>query len=217
MRVVIAGCGRVGTTLANAMADEGHDVVVVDRDSDKLANLGDAFNGATVSGNEIDQDVLRRAGIEEASAFAAVTASDATNIMALQVARDILGVPRTVARVNDPKNQALLEQLGVPGVSPTDLGASSIRSMLLADGLQVQYAVGAGEVVIADAVVNAAIEGYAVRDLEIPGKMRVCVLVRKGIAHVAEPDMRMYAADRLVISVRVDAIDTVRRLLEGAS
>ncbi|MEA4883958.1 MAG: TrkA family potassium uptake protein [Clostridia bacterium] len=214
MRVLIVGCGRVGATLATSLADDGHDVVVVDRDPEAFANLGATFNGMTVTGAGIDQDVLKEAGIDGTDAFAAVTASDSSNLMAAQVAQRMFGVKRVVARINEPRNEAMFRDLGVPGVCPTDLGASSIRSMLLTVGIQTQYSVGAGEVVIADAIVGPAQDGKTVGDIEIPGKARVCAVIADGIARVADPGFKLAAGDGLVVAVRVDAFATLRDLLE---
>jgi trk system potassium uptake protein TrkA len=98
MRVIIMGCGRVGEQVARLMVDEGHDVVVIDYDANALARLGPNFKGRTVRGVGFDRDVLVKAGIEQADAFAAASASDNANIIAARIARNIFRVPRVVAR-----------------------------------------------------------------------------------------------------------------------
>ncbi|MFT3715059.1 MAG: TrkA family potassium uptake protein [Gordonia sp. (in: high G+C Gram-positive bacteria)] len=117
MRVIIMGCGRVGAGLALAMADRGHDVVVVDRDPSAFARLGDDFAGRTVCGVGFDRDVLVEAGIESADSFAAVSSGDNSNIIAARVARETFGVDRVVARIYDQKRAAVYERLGIPTVA----------------------------------------------------------------------------------------------------
>src|SRR5690242_18580859 len=98
MKLIILGCGRVGARLAQLMEAEGHDVAIIDSDPSSLNRLPETFRGQTVLGTGIDVDVLKSAGIETADAFAAVTNFDNTNIMACEVAKEIFGVKKVLAR-----------------------------------------------------------------------------------------------------------------------
>lgn len=214
MYAIIVGCGRVGAGLALSLAEDGHDVVVIDTSPEAFRNLGPTFNGLTVVGTGIDRDVLIKAGVERAEALAAVTASDSTNIMASQVAKKIFHVPRVVARINEPGRATIYHEVGISTVCPTDLGAFALRSMLLIKGIQVRYTLGAGEVVIADAVIDREHAGRTVADLEVPGKVRVCAVVRGGVARIPTSDTKCEIGDVLVVSARVDAFDAARSMLE---
>lgn len=130
MRVVILGCGRVGARLATTLDKEGHDVRVVDRRPDALQRLGTAFHGSTVVGQGIDEDVLRRAGLDQADAFAAVTNDDNTNIMSSQIAQVLFKVPRVITRIYDPMREETYQTLGLETICPTELGATMIQGML---------------------------------------------------------------------------------------
>ncbi len=130
MRVVILGCGRVGAHLAKTMAAGGHQVTVIDRDSASFARLGPDFAGDLVLGIGIDEDVLRRAGIEQADAFVAVTNGDNTNVMAAQVAKKIFQVPRAICRIYDPLREDLYRTLGLETFCPTILGSARIQEIL---------------------------------------------------------------------------------------
>ncbi len=99
MYVVIVGCGRVGSELAKLLSQEGHNVVVIDKEQRSFARLGHAFNGITLTGNGFDVELLKEAGIEKTDAFCAVTNGDNTNIMAAQVAKKIFKVPKVIARI----------------------------------------------------------------------------------------------------------------------
>ena len=131
MHFVIMGCGRVGARLAGLLTDAGHEVLVLDVNSQAFWRLGPDFKGTTMVGTGIDVDVLRRAGIERADAFAAVTQGDNRNIMASQIAKHIFNVPRVVTRIYDPIRQDTYAALGLETISPTVLGASAMLDALL--------------------------------------------------------------------------------------
>ncbi len=131
MKIVILGCGRVGSTLAIMMDREGHEVSVVDYSSDAFQRLDPSFGGETVVGNGVDEDVLIRAGIKEADAFAAVTNGDNRNIMASQIAKEIFHVKKVVCRIYDPMRQSTYNELGLETICPTVVGAQMISDALL--------------------------------------------------------------------------------------
>ncbi|MEZ8220654.1 Trk K+ transport system, NAD-binding component [Candidatus Fervidibacteria bacterium JGI MDM2 JNZ-1-D12] len=130
MRVVILGCGRVGSTLALMLDAEGHDVSIVDKEPDAFKRLGESFRGKTVTGLGIDVEVLREAGIEGADAFLAVTNGDNTNIMASQIAKFKFGVPKVLARIYDPLRAQVYRELGIETVSTTMLMAGMLFDRL---------------------------------------------------------------------------------------
>ncbi len=131
MRIVIAGCGRVGSALAVKLEQAGHEVTVIDQDSQAFSRLPDEFRGSTIVGTGIDEDVLRKAGTAAADAFAAVMTGDNRNIMAAQVAMHTFHVPQVVARIYDPMRAAIYRTLGVNTMCPTLIGADLIAKDLL--------------------------------------------------------------------------------------
>jgi|SRR6185437_3945904 len=130
MMVLILGCGRVGARLANVLDSEGHDVRVIDGNADSFRRLAQEFKGQTIVGQGIDDDTLRRAGIEKADVFAAVTNDDNTNIMASQMAKVLHNVPKVITRIYDPIREETYQTLGLETVCPTALGAQMIEEML---------------------------------------------------------------------------------------
>jgi trk system potassium uptake protein TrkA len=131
MRVVILGCGRVGSTLALMLDSEGHEVSIVDMDPGAFRRLGENFGGRAISGVGISADVLRDAGIEDASAFLAVTNGDNSNIMAAQVAKVLFKVPRVMARIYDPLRAEVYREVGIETLCITTLGAGIFHDRLL--------------------------------------------------------------------------------------
>ncbi len=135
MKVVIMGCGRVGARIASILDHNGHDVAVVDLDARAFRRLPSDFRGNTIIGTGIDEDVLRSAGIEEASAFVAVTNGDNRNIMAAQVARLMFQVPEVICRIYDPVREDTYRRLGLTTVCPT----TTISALIL------DHVIGAGD------------------------------------------------------------------------
>lgn len=135
MKVVILGCGRTGAHLARRLDREGHTVVVIDRTSDSFARLGNDFQGKMVLGTGIDEDILRRAGIENADAFVALSNGDNTNAMAAEIAKLVFKVPHVVARLYDPVREETYHTLGLmETVCPTIMGSDKIYEIIQADG-----------------------------------------------------------------------------------
>jgi len=130
MKVVIMGCGRVGARLANLLDADGHSVAVLDTNSYSFRRLLPDFSGTALVGNGIDEEALKRAGIEEAGAFVAVTQGDNRNVMAAQIAKHIFNVPRVICRIYDPLRQELYSTLGLEAISPTTVFAEILREKL---------------------------------------------------------------------------------------
>jgi trk system potassium uptake protein TrkA len=130
MKIVIMGCGRVGIELATLLDREGQEVTVIDIDPDAFGQLPTDFKGKRVVGNGIDQDVLRRIGLDEADAFVAVTPGDNRNVMASQIAKHIFGVPKVVCRIFDPIREEIYHNLGLETISPTREVARMLKEAL---------------------------------------------------------------------------------------
>lgn len=131
MKIIILGCGRLGAHLARQLDGEGHEVIVIDRNGEAFARLGSDFRGTMVLGTGIDQDILRRAGIEDADAFVAVTNGDNTNAMASEIAKLVFKVPKVVARLYDPVREDTYHTLGLmETVCPTIIGSNQIHKLV---------------------------------------------------------------------------------------
>src|SRR5215212_8778183 len=133
MNVIILGCGRVGSTLARTMYKDGHNVTVVDMLSESFRRLGSKFKGQRVVGNGVDEDVLKRAGIENCDVFVAVTQGDNRNIMAAQIAHAVYNVPKVMTRINDPVRADTYRELGIVTICGTTLLAGLMRDFINTD------------------------------------------------------------------------------------
>jgi trk system potassium uptake protein TrkA len=133
VKIVILGCGRVGATLATMLDRAGHKVSIIDYSSEAFRRLDPKFGGETLIGNGVDEEILVRAGIKDADAFAAVTNGDNRNIMASQIAREIFNVKKVVCRIYDPIRQSTYNELGLDTISPTIVGAQMMFEALTGD------------------------------------------------------------------------------------
>lgn len=130
MNVVIMGCSRVGAQLATIMDAEGHKVTVLDIDPFSFRKLPPSFKGTALVGSGLDEEALKKAGIENANIFIAVTQGDNRNVMACQIAKHIYNVPQVVCRIYDPIREEMYRNLGLKTVSPTKVVAKLLRDQI---------------------------------------------------------------------------------------
>ena len=130
MKVVIMGCGRVGAQLAGLLDADGHDITILDVDAYSFRRLAPTFGGTALIGNGVDEAALKRAGIEEADVFVALTQGDNRNVMAAQIAKHIFDVPRVICRIYDPLRQELYDTLGIEAFSPTTIFAQLVKEKI---------------------------------------------------------------------------------------
>ena len=130
MKLIIMGCGRVGAQLAGLLDADGHDVTILDTDAYSFRRLAPTFGGMALIGNGVDEAALKRAGIEEADVFVALTQGDNRNVMAAQIAKHIFNVPRVISRIYDPLRQELYDTLGIEAFSPTTIFAQLVKEKI---------------------------------------------------------------------------------------
>ena len=187
MHVVIVGCGRVGSTLALSLISSGHSVAVVDRKSDAFFRLRDNFAGQTITGIGFDRDVLEQAGIKKASAVAAVTNGDNSNILVARVARESFGIENVVARISDPKRAEIYERLGIATVATVKWTSDRILRRILPDLPAVEWTDPSSSVVLIERTLPDSLVGEKVLELEIKGA-RISALRRLSAAVI--PDLK---------------------------
>ena len=200
MHVVIVGCGRVGSTLARELCALGNTVAVVDRKADAFLRLGNDFSGQTVVGIGFDPDILIAAGIERASALAAVTNGDNSNIMVARVARERFGIQSVVARIYDPKRSEIYERLGIATVATVKWTAERIMRRIIADRPAVEWTDPSTEMVIVERIVGDVWVGERSSVLDA-GPAKVIGLRRYGKAMLAGDDVLIQQGDVLYLAV----------------
>lgn len=200
MRVVVMGCGRVGTSLADALSRLGHEVAVIDRDPAAFQRLSPEFSGDRVLGMGFDREVLLRAGIERADAFAAVSSGDNSNIISARVAREMFGVQKVVARIYDAKRAAVYERLGIPTVATVPWTTDRFLNTLVGDAEATRWRDPTGTVAVAEAALHESWMGHRVTDLEETTRSRVAFLIRFGTGVLPEPKTVIQAGDQVYLA-----------------
>jgi trk system potassium uptake protein TrkA len=170
MHVIVVGCGRLGAELAHRLFQRGHNVTVIDQVDAAFDNLHPLFRGRTVEGEVLNQDVLRRAGIEHTDGLAAVTNSDTLNAVVAHVARTVYHVPHVVARNFNPRWRPVHEAFGLQSVSSTTWGAQRIEEKLYEAEVRPVWSSGDGTVDLYELVVPERFRGRLLREVlpEVP-------------------------------------------------
>lgn len=213
MRTIIMGCGRVGEQVSRILDGEGHEVTIIDYDSEALARLGAEFKGRKIRGVGFDRDVLIEAGIETADAFAATSSSDNANVVAARVARNMFHVPRVIARLYDPRRAEIYQRLGLLTISSTTWGAQRIYELLTHDNLDPVMSFGSGEVKLIHIDLPPQLEGRIVNHITVTGEIVVVAITREGRAILPTLGTQFRKGDIIYLSVLASAMDRVETFL----
>jgi len=213
MQIVILGCGRVGSQLANLLSLEGHKVTVIDNNPKAFSRLGKSFKGSTVTGFGFDKGILEKAGIEHADAFASVTEGDNRNIVSALIAKREYRVPIVVARIYDPLRALVYKKLGITTISPTTWGANKIREIICHSDILSQMSLGNGEVEIVEVEINTNLAGFTSDKINVPGEIMVLSITKLGRAFIPVVGTVMDKGDLLHIAVASTSIPQLKRIL----
>ena len=189
VHVVIVGCGRVGSGLAIRLVEHGHTVSIIDKVPRAFRRLPADWPGTSIVGSGFDRDDLDRAGAKQASALAAVTSGDNSNILTARIARENYGIHSVVARIYDPRRAEIYQRLGIPTVATVTWTIDQVMHRLLPDAVVGEWSDPSGHLVLVERVLPESWAGKALRDLGMPGKVKVVAVSRAGVPRleVAEP------------------------------
>ncbi|HCG98255.1 MAG: hypothetical protein A2074_01525 [Candidatus Aquicultor primus] len=210
MYVVISGCGRVGAQLATMLSDDGHNVVVIDSDGGSFRRLGTTFNGLTIVGNGFDEQVLEKAGIQNADIFIAVTNLDNTNIMAGQVAKKLYGVKKVISRVYYPDREKTYHKLGLETVCGTTLVARKIRDFIIGREFVSEVSLDF-KTQLAEIKASSTLAGKKVGDVEIPNEFKPVIIIRGETSMIVDNDTKIAVGDTIIAAVSASAVQKITR------
>jgi trk system potassium uptake protein TrkA len=213
MRVIIMGCGRVGSELSNELVDDGHDVTVIDKNPEAFYRYppGDA---TTVVGLGFDRDVLEEAGIKDADAFVAVSSGDNSNIVSARVALERYHVPKVVARIYDPRRADIYERLNIPTVATTRWGVKQIQLMLFHDRQEIRETLGGGDLLRLRMPVAEHMIGRPATEFNVPGQILIAGVSRGGGGFIPTGENTLQAGDFLIVMLTQDAMDNLDQVFE---
>jgi trk system potassium uptake protein TrkA len=210
MYVIIVGCGRVGSELAKLLSNEGHDLVVIDKNQSSFDRLGGTFNGLTMVGNGFDLGLLKQVGIEKADAFCAVTNGDNTNLISAQVAKKIFKVPKVLARVYDPQRAHIYTSLGLDIISGTILFAAMLRDKIIESRFS-SYLIETKDLGVIEIEVKNNLVGKTIQDINVPGDFLVVAIRRLDGVVIPEDKTVLKAKDILMGVVKVASLEKIRK------
>ena len=213
MYIIIVGCGRVGSQLAHLLADNGHNVVAIDKDAQALQKLGADFNGLTLAGDGFDVDLLKEAGAEGADVFCTVTDNDNANIMSGQVAKRIFKIPKVIARINDVQYAHIYQELGIDAVNSTVLLTSAIRDKIM-EAKASTFLLEQTRIVTVEVEASAKTIGKRVEQLKLPGELLIVVIIKgKDEMLIARAKDLIEEGMRLIAIVKTESLPKARKVL----
>lgn len=212
--MVILGCGRVGSLLADQLDRQGHSVAVIDQEAQAFRKLSPDFGGVTVKGIGFDRQTLENAGIERAHAFAAVSSGDNTNILAARVARETYDVEHVVARIYDPGRAEVYQRLGIPTVATVTWTSTQIMRALLPLGAQTQYTDPTGTINLAEVHVGQDWIGRRANELASQTQSRIAFVTRYGTAMFPDDKTVIQDGDLLHLLFAPEQRETIERICE---
>ena len=221
MYVIIAGGGKVGFALSQALLANGHEVLCIENDAHRCAVIAEELGSASYRGDCCEVSVLEDAGTGRADVFVAVTGDDADNLIACQVAKARFQVPRTVARINDPRNREIFSILGVDAtVNSTDVIMSQIAQEMPSRPLtQVLNLRGTGrELCQVEVTADSPLLGQEIHSLALPGESTIILIVAPDQTVSVPTNGLQLAAGQVVLAVTCeDDEPALREALTGVA
>ncbi len=206
MYAVIVGCGLVGSRVATMLSRDGHTVSIIDRDPSAFHLLAPEFDGLTITGIGFDEEVLIRAGIQEADVFAALTDNDNVNILSSAVAKNIFGVKRAITRAYDPSREKTFRALGLEIVTPTRIGAEQVYSRFVMGENLAHLYLGENDIEFFEHAYEPIGKKETIADIEKDGQIRVVAIIRKGKSYLPTMDEILLKGDRIVTAVTLNSM-----------
>jgi trk system potassium uptake protein TrkA len=201
MFVIVVGGGKVGYYLTKELIESSHEVVLLEKDRGRASQIADEIGSVVLTRDGCEGKNLAEAGCNRADIVAAVTGDDEDNLVICQMAKHHFSVPRTIARVNNPKNEELFRHLGVDEIiSPTRMILGAVEQDIPVHELLHLAAFEGGELELIEAKLlgDSPAVGRAPRDLDIPQGCSLFAVIRAGIAMPLRPDTTLQEGDKVI-------------------
>jgi trk system potassium uptake protein TrkA len=213
MKVIVVGCGKMGSGLAQELVRKGHTVTVVGSSMEEFAMLGKGFHGDTIVGVAFDKQILEQAGIERADAIVACTKSDETNALIGRISRNTYRVPRVISRLYDPRKAEIYRSLGIQTISATEWGVKHAIELLSYDQLDIVAGLGNGGVDIVRVEATELLVGKKIVDVTAAGEFTVCALSRQNQTFLPTLGTVIEKGDVLYYNVMVSSVKQFKHVL----
>ncbi len=216
MYIIVAGGGKIGFYLAKELINQGHEVLVIEKDRHRVEFIVNELGQVAMQGMADEASVLGEAGAGRADVVVAVTGDDEDNLVICQVAKKRFRVPRTIARINDPRNEEIFRLLGIDAtVSTTDVILGVIEQEIPAEALKPLVRLRHADVEVVEAVIppGAAVIGKPLRELPLPADSNIAIIIRSGASIFPTGSTTLEAGDEVVALTRSAHEEELRRML----
>ncbi len=214
MKVLIVGCGKLGSALALELYRRGHTISIIDLDPVKFYDLGADFNGTQIVGNGMDKEILEEGEIEYTDILVAATGSDEINSVIAKIAKDVYYVKHVIARIYNPRKAKIFEALGIRTISSTGFAvdrAIELVSFNAFDSLVILGRDASTEIVRIVATHN--VEGMFVNDINDGNDIKIVAIVRDDTSFIPQLEDEIKTGDILYIVTRSKAKNTLKNIL----
>lgn len=204
MHIVIAGAGKVGYYLTKLLNEEKHVVSTIEKDESLCLRLAHEVDSLVICGNATKIKDLEDAGIEEADVIIAATGKDEENLLICQMAKIDFKVPKAIARINNPKNEAIFKELGIEHtVSSTTVIAHLIEEEAIIEGLKTLMTIDQGDVSLTEYVVgiNSEVSGHKIKELILPEECNIAYILRQRKVVIPRGEVMLQNGDRIIAVV----------------
>jgi trk system potassium uptake protein TrkA len=213
MRVIIVGGGDVGTTLAEVLIKEKHDVILVESDEKRAEELGEKMDALVLHGDASDRKILKDANIQKSGALLTLTSDDKTNLLVCEVAKSF-NVPIIISRVNDPSKDQIFSNMGITATINTLTTAVNAFKHLLEKPEKKNYLVAGNKAQIMERVINKDSKILNKKIGDINKKVIISAILRDGELVKAEAKTKMQEGDTIIICAPVEESKRVDKLFE---
>ena len=216
VHIVIVGCGRVGSGLGIELVGHGHSVAIIDRNAKAFRRLPADWSGQTIVGSGFDRDDLDAARAHSATALAAVTSGDNSNILTARIARETYAIPNVVARIYDPRRAQIYLRLGISTVATVSWTIDQVRHRLLPNDLESEWSDPTGGIALIECHLPERWAGKRLADLSVPGEVTLVSVTRAGVVRLDFSDLVGQEGDVLHLMVTDQALARFQERLLGA-
>ncbi len=218
MYIIVVGGGKVGYYLTKTLVNEGYEVLLIEKNPKKVATYQDRFGSVIVEGDGAESSTLESAGVARADVVIAVTGDDEDNLVICQTAKKMFQVPRTIARVNNPKNEEIFKKLGIDvTVSATNLILNIIEQEIPERGLVHLMTLKHAQIAIVEAAVEvgSAAAGKSISSIQFPPNTVISAVLRDGGMLIPAGDTVLQPKDQVIALSNHESEDELRRMLVG--
>ena len=219
MYIIVVGGGKVGYYLTKTLVNEGYEVLLIEKNPKKAAVYSERFGSVVLEGDGAESSTLEAGGIGRADVVVAVTGDDEDNLVICQTAKKRFNVPRTIARVNNPKNEEIFKKLGIDvTVSATNLILNIIEQEIPERGLVHLFTLKHAQLAIVEAMVGtgAAVAGKQLSAIDFPPDTVISAVLRDGTMTIPKGDTLLLPKDEVIAIVNRENEESLRRMLTGA-